>query len=542
MNPEGNGEGAGLRRDAGIIGLLFASIGGIIGSGWLFGPLNAAKVAGPASIIAWIIGGVAVLLLAFVYAELTTAFPRSGAVVAFPKLSHGNLMAVVMSWVVFLAYVTVPPAEVIGVLTYANNYVAGLVDPHTGVLTSLGFIVALVLLIIFLSLNLLGIRWVLAVNSTLVWWKIVIPVLTVIALLLSSFHASNITAHGFAPTGLPGILSAVSTTGIVFSYLGFRQAIELAGETRNPRRTLPIAILGSVIICIVIYIGLQAAFIYAVDPASIAGGWAKLSFKGVAGPFAGLATLAGLSWLSVLLYIDAFVSPAGTGIIYCSTTARVVYATGKEGLMTQAFAKVSGPGVPWVALLVTLAFSVFFFFPFPSWQTIVGYISSVSVLSYGIGPVVLFTLRRTLPVDMHPRPFLLRGAAAIAPLSFIVSNLIVYWSGATNDNFMFGMLAVFFVLFIIWELATKRSLDHLQWRGAWWLAPYFFGMWLLTYIGPKALTGGTGLMGEASGMLAVAIFSVVILFVARASGIPDPEEARATILAGEPPMIGQAAE
>ena len=76
----------GLKRDAGRIGLLFASLGGMIGSGWLFGALNAARIAGPAAIISWTIGGVAILLLAFVYAELTTMFPRTGAVIVFPKL------------------------------------------------------------------------------------------------------------------------------------------------------------------------------------------------------------------------------------------------------------------------------------------------------------------------------------------------------------------------------------------------------------------------------------------------------------------------
>src|ERR1700684_1364116 len=68
----------GLRREAGRTGLLFASLGGMIGSGWLFGALNAAKIAGPAAIISWVIGGIAVLLLAFVYAELSTLFPRPG--------------------------------------------------------------------------------------------------------------------------------------------------------------------------------------------------------------------------------------------------------------------------------------------------------------------------------------------------------------------------------------------------------------------------------------------------------------------------------
>ena len=103
----------GLRREAGRTGLLFASLGGMIGSGWLFGALNAAKIAGPASLISWVIGGIAVLLLAFVFAELSTMFPRPGAVIVFPKLCFGPLAAQVMSWINFLAYIAVAPVEAV---------------------------------------------------------------------------------------------------------------------------------------------------------------------------------------------------------------------------------------------------------------------------------------------------------------------------------------------------------------------------------------------------------------------------------------------
>ncbi|AOU98826.1 hypothetical protein BI364_13410 [Acidihalobacter yilgarnensis] len=198
-----------LRREAGMLSLLFASLGGMIGSGWLFGPLNAAKVAGPASLLSWVIGGFAILLLAFVYAESATAFPRAGAVVAFPKLSHGNLMAMVMSWVVFLGYVSVPPVEVMAVLSYANNYLHGLVAPHTGVLTTMGFFVAAAMLGGFVLLNSFGIRWLLRINTTLMWWKLAVPAITILALLLFSFHAGNGSVQGFAPYGSQGVLSLV---------------------------------------------------------------------------------------------------------------------------------------------------------------------------------------------------------------------------------------------------------------------------------------------------------------------------------------------
>lgn len=527
-----------LRREAGVISLLFASLGGIIGSGWLFGPLHAAKIAGPAALIAWLIGGIAVLLLAFVFAELVTAFPRAGAVVAFPKLSHGSLIAMVMSWVVFLGYAAVAPAEVLAVLRYAHNYMPAVV-PENGATTPLGFVEAGLLMAVFIAINVYGIRWVLRINNTFLWWKLAIPALTVIALIAAGGHFGNFTSHGFAPAGSKGVLSAVSTSGIVFSYLGFRQAIELAGESANPRRNLPIAVLGSVLIGIVLYCMLQLAFVVAVEPQSLAQGWEGLTFAGVAGPFAGLASLLGLGWLAFLLYVDSIVSPGGTGIIYATTTARVVYAIGKEGLMSEKLSTLSERGVPATGLIITFVVGLIFLLPFPSWQQIVTYISSATVLSYGVGPVVLMTLRKNLPIAKHPRPFTLAGATMISGLAFIISNLIVYWSGLKTDTWLFGMLAVFFIVYLAYEIVAGQGLMQLSWRGAWWLIPYFLGMWLLTYLGPKDLVGGSSTIPYPLDLAVVAVFSIVILLLAVASGIPDPEEARATILAPEPELLGR---
>lgn len=532
------GTGVKLKREAGIIGLLFASLGGIIGSGWLFGPLHAAKDAGPASLIAWVIGGIAVLLLGFVYAELATAFPRGGAVIAFPKLSHGNLMAVVMSFVVFLGYVSVAPAEASAVITYGNNYIPGLVD-KSGVLTGFGFFVSVLLMLVFAGINALAVRIVLTINSALTWWKLAVPALTVIVLIAIGFHPQNFSNHSFAPHGVAGIFSAVATSGVIFAYLGFRQAVELAGESSNPRRNLPIAIIGSVAIALVLYCGLQVALIGALRPSDLAKGWDALTFSGASGPFAGLATIVGATWLAVLLYIDSVISPAGTGIIYFTTTSRVVYATGQEGLIGgKNFARLSKAGVPVGGLIMTLIIGIFFMFPFPSWQKIIGFISSAAVLSYGIGPIVLLTLRKTMPVEQYKRPYQLPGGPIVATLAFIISNFIVFWSGATTDNFLFGVILLFVIIYVAYEGMTGVGINNLHWRGAWWLAPYFFGLWLITFLGPKDLTGGTGTMSNLVASIVLIVFSLIIIQLAISAGSPDPEEAKATILAGEPEMFG----
>src|SRR5438270_6825841 len=117
-----------LRREIGFVALMFASVGSIIGSGWLLGALNAAKVAGPAALVSWAIGAVAILFLALVHAELGGMFPVAGGSSRYPHYAFGSLAGFGSAWIWYLGAVTVAPAEVEAALSYANNYLPGLID------------------------------------------------------------------------------------------------------------------------------------------------------------------------------------------------------------------------------------------------------------------------------------------------------------------------------------------------------------------------------------------------------------------------------
>src|ERR671938_396153 len=195
-----------LRRDVGMVGLLFASVGSIIGSGWLFGALNAAKIAGPAALISWIIGGVAVLLLALIHAELGGMYPVAGGSARFPHYAFGSLIGFSSGWFAFLGAVTTAPIEVEAALTYSASYVTRifhvtLIDPQ-GLVTGPGFVVAVALMLVFSVINIMGVKWLAETNKAAVWWKIAIPVLAIVVLLVVAFHPSNFTAQGgFMPFG-----------------------------------------------------------------------------------------------------------------------------------------------------------------------------------------------------------------------------------------------------------------------------------------------------------------------------------------------------
>ncbi len=513
-----------LKRDAGVVGLLYASLGSIIGSGWLFGALHASLQAGPFSVISWVVGAATVLFLAFVFAELSTMFPNSGALVHMTHVSHGDFVGKIWSWVLFLAFVSVPPVEVSAVLTYANDYIPGLIHANNGLLTGLGFVAAAILLAFVVALNFLAVRWVIAINSAATWWKVVVPVATIVILMAYSFHPGNMTAH-LSSTPVSGIFTAVATAGIIFSYLGFQQAIALAGETRNPSRYIPIALIGSVVIALLIYVLLQFAFIFALRPADIAHGWAQLRFTGMFSPLAAIAIAVGAFWWAVLLYVDAIVSPLGTAFIYVTGSPRIIMAAGEMGNAPRKVTQLNRFGVPWIGLILTYVVGVFFFFPFPSWQKLVSAVSLITVLSYSIGPVILLHLRRAMP-DAK-RPFRLRLAGIISVIAFIAANWIIYWTGYDVVKWLLGLVVIYGVVYLFWYFVIHhgRAAD-LGWQQAWWLVPYFAGLWIISLLGPTSKPmDGLGAYGFFTGMWILAGFSLVILALALMSG-QSPEAAQ----------------
>src|SRR3954447_17538806 len=110
-----------LKRSVGFYGLMFVSLGSIIGSGWLLGALNAAEVAGPASVISWILAAAILTVLALVYAELGATYPVAGGTGRFPYFSHGPLAGFVAGWASWLQAVAIAPIEILAAITYVNS-------------------------------------------------------------------------------------------------------------------------------------------------------------------------------------------------------------------------------------------------------------------------------------------------------------------------------------------------------------------------------------------------------------------------------------
>ncbi|MGZ6748694.1 MAG: APC family permease [Nocardioides sp.] len=476
-----------LVRDVGIVGLTWASMGSIIGSGWLFAPQEALMVAGPAVLISWLIGGVMIVILALVHAELGGMYPVSGGTARFPHYAFGGVAGASFGWFAWLNAATVAPIEVSAVLTYAGHYgfAQGWIDPNTSVLSATGIVIAVILMALMVAINFLGVKMLAATNSAMTWWKIAIPLLTILVLSIHNFDTSNLhLADGFNPAGLKGIFTAIASGGIIFSYLGFEQADQLAGESSNPKRDVPLAVIGSVVLGTIIYILLQVAFLFALPHSAVGSHWdstGKGLYTTFSGPFAELATLLSIGWLAAIIYIDAFISPAGTGLIYTTGSSRLAYGLSRNGYIPAAFEWTNKRGVPWVGLLAAFVTGCVCFLPFPSWQSLVGLITSASVLMYGGAPLSLGAFRRRLP-DAD-RPYRLPMAGVLSPLAFIIANMVILFSEwETIWKLGVTILVGYAILILNRVLHLNEHKPTLDWRAASWLIPYLLGMGAIVYL------------------------------------------------------------
>ncbi len=522
--PDTGRDSSTLRRDVGLIGLMWASVGSIIGSGWLLGAERAVTTAGPAAIISWVIGAVAIVLLALVHAELGGMFPVAGGTARYPHYAFGGLAGMSFGWFSWLQAATVAPIEVEAMIGYAGHwkFAQSFLHADNGTLTVSGFLVAVLLMAVFVAVNFFGIRVLAHTNSIATWWKIAVPLVAIFVMAITHFHGSNFTSHGFAPFGAKGVLSAISSSGIIFALLGFEQAIQLAGESRNPKRDLPRATLGSVAIGAVIYTVLQVVYIGGLPGSSFVHGWAKLTYAGISGPWAGLATVVGLGWLAIILYADAVISPGGTGLIYVTSTSRVSYGLTKNGYAPKLFERTDARGVPWFGLIMSFVTGVICFLPFPSWQQLVSFITSASVLMYAGAPLAYGVFRNRLP-GME-RPYRLPGGQVIAPLSFVVASLIIYWSG-WNTLWRLGIAIVlgYVLLGSYAAYAVKKGLPNapkLSWKAAQWLPAYLVGMGIISWQGGF---GGQGHIGLWWDIAIVAVFALVIYYWAGSTAAPTEE-------------------
>lgn len=491
-----------FKRRIGWFTLAALTFTGMIGSGWLFASYYAAGMAGPAALISWVIAAIATTLVGLTFIELGVTRPIAGGNTRWPSMLSGPFVGIMIGWVLLLQTAFGTPSEASGLLQYASNWWPALVS-H-GKLSFLGLLMAALVLVFFTALNWFGVVLMTRISNVITIFKLVVPLLTIVLLFASGFDPSNVAAGGgFAPYGAGGVLSAVIGAGLIYSFGGIQTPAVMAGEALKPRRNIPLGTFVGFGAAFIVYLLLQSSYIWTVPIHLLAqSGWHGLNFDS---PFAQLAGLLNLAWLTQLLLVDAVISPSGSLLLGLGTGARGTYGMAQARLLPKWVAKVSvRTGIPSNALVVNLVISLIFLFVFQSWQ---GLVASLGFF-FAVGYAVIAVAAGVSSKDprLMARPWMKRGMGIVAPVSFVISGLILYWSGWSQVWLSIVLFAIAIPIAVVVMLRDRKVFTpRLLLRGLWFVG---FMLFLLVASAIGSF-GGADLIREPLDSVVVAIVSAL---------------------------------
>ena len=469
------------------------ALNSLIGSGWLFGSGSAAKIAGPAAIISWILGAVIIIAIALTYVELGSMFPESGGMSRYAQYSHGPLLGFIAAWANWISLVTLVPMEAVAAVQYMSSWPWSWANwtkqfIKNGDITFEGIGVVFIFMIIFTMINFWSVKIMTHFTNLISIFKILLPTLTIVVLICSSFHAQNFGSniHEFMPYGTRSIFEATSVSGIIMSYDAFQTVINMGGELKNPRKNIVRGVLISMLITAAIYIMLQVTFIGEIKPSMLAKvGWHGINFTS---PFADIAIILGINWLVILLYLDAFVSPFGTGVAFVATASRALAAMTHTRHLPKWLGRLNQKYlIPRYAMVVDLILAAILVSLFRNWNLLATVITAATLIAYLTGPVTVMTLRKISPnID---RPFKPRYMPWLAPIAFVLTSLAIYWSMWPTTIQVILVIAVGLPDYIYYEIHYQHSNLKEQLKHCLWMIGYLIFISIMSYIGSTGFGG-----------------------------------------------------
>jgi basic amino acid/polyamine antiporter, APA family len=400
----------GLKRALGPGHLLLLGIGCILGAGiYVLPGTAAAEFAGPAVMLSFVISGAACALTALCYAELSSVMPVSGASYTYCYASMGEVFAWALGWLLMLEYGLAGSLLGVGFSGYLVSLLHdfGIVVPAalssslvqaTGAgfaAAAAGNLVAVAAILAVGVVLTIGVTESARVNAVLVTIKILV-LAGFVAAGVGSIHVSNWIP--FVPSneggfryGWPGVFRAASI--LFFAYLGFNTVSTAASEARNPQKDVPFGIVGSLLVCAILYI-IVAAVMTGVVP------FRRL---GVPDPIAVAMDAVGHPRIAVLVKLGALTGLSSVLLVNAFGQSRITFAMARDGLLPPLFASIHPRlRTPWLGIAVLSLISAVLAAIFPL-ALLADLISLGTGAAFIMAAISLIWLRNTRP-DLE-RPF-----------------------------------------------------------------------------------------------------------------------------------------
>lgn len=458
-----------LKRSLGPWNLVSLGIGCIIGAGiFVMTGTAAAQHAGPAIILSFVLAGIVCAFTGLCYAELASVLPVSGSAYTYAYATLGEIFAWVMGWLLVLEYGLAASTVAVGWSGYVVSFLKDfgiLIPPQLsqpwGVPITLadGSLVqgiinlpALFGILAVTSLLVIGVSESAKVNNIIVAVKVSVVVAFIV---IGFFYVNPDNWSPFIPEntgvdgefGWSGVFRAASI--IFFAYVGFEAVSTAAAEAKNPQKDMPFGIIGSLIVCTLLYMGVSAVLT----------GVVPYSDLNVPDPMAVAVDQIGLGWFSFIIKVGAIMGLSSVMLVLVYGQTRIFYTMSRDGLLPQAFCKVHPrfhtPYVNTIAVGILVAIAAAL--------TPIGVLGDLvslgTIAAFAIVCISVLFLRRTQP-DLH-RPFRtpmvpwvpIGGLISCAAL---VVGMFASESGAHIAKFMGVFLLIGFVIYFGYGRRNSR--------------------------------------------------------------------------------------
>lgn len=396
-----------LAKELTLYGLVMVAIGSCIGSGIFVTPSQIAGLVPSAALIlgVWAIGGVITLTGALTFGELGSIFPQAGGIYIFLKEAYGGWLGFLYGW----AYLLIITSGSIAVLSLAFSYYLSFFIPMNDTWKILTSIIAISVLT---TLNVLRAKFGEMFSNIFTGLKI-LGILIIIGVGLF-YGNSELSFKGFglSSSGNTGLSSfGVALVGVLFSYGGWQHASFLAGETKNPSRNVPIAMITGAIVVTIIYLLVNMSYMLLLPINTIASSQ-KVAAEAVSTilPFGGMLVAAIIA-----------VSTLGTIGIYTLSAPRIYYAMAEDGLFFKSIAKVHPVfKTPVNAIIVQSIWAIILLLFWGTFEDLITYTVSVEWIFFTLAATGIFIFRKKL--KNVERPYKTFGYP-VTPLIFICINI-----------------------------------------------------------------------------------------------------------------------
>jgi APA family basic amino acid/polyamine antiporter len=458
-----------LKRTLTAPALVALGIGGIIGAGLFVRTAAAiAERSGPSVVIAFLLAGLGCALAGLCYAEFASMIPIAGSAYTYSYATMGELIAWIIGWDLVLEYALGAATVAIAWSEYFNKILefVGIEIPYQWYhspleVSSAGVhgivnIPAIIILAALSALLIRGIRESANVNNIIVVTKVSIVIL-VIVIGWGYINPANHTPFIPAPTtyttsqGIThpygGVLGILGAAGVVFfAFIGFDAVSTAAQEAKNPKRDMPIGILGSLVICTLLYV----AFSYVLSGVATVQDF-RTAGKEASVTYAILTYMHGYEWLAKFVTVAILFGFSSVILVMLLGQSRVFYSMAHDGLVPAVFADVHPTyRTPWKSNMIFFVFTSLFagFLP----ESVVGEMTSIGTLfAFSLVCAGVWVMRVKRP-DV-PRGFVVPALPLVAVLGILVCGSMIYGLGWTN----WVRLGIWLVIGLVFYFGYGRS-------------------------------------------------------------------------------------